>query len=142
MNVRVLPGPMGACELAATGLLQEAETSGQLPVCGNDLVRWLQQDGAYAMIGYRDDFPIGYVAFMIRTMEHGIRELFTLQVYNAGRRADADAGFAHLEAFARRMDCARIGTMLPVDVAEAHVRRFRWTPVAIYATRMVRPHVS
>jgi hypothetical protein len=129
-------------ELQTSGLLEEAQEIYDMPVCAEDVLRWLTQPDSFVLIGYDDDVPVGYVVFAVRTMEHGVRELFTLQTYNAGAKHHADVGLAALFTIAQKMNCARIGTMLPYDTAAVHCRRFGWTPSAVYATREVTPHVN
>lgn len=136
MDIRIFFAGDAVRELLSSGLLQDSEP--RMPIKAQDVVRWLGQPSTFALIGSVEGSPVGYVVGMMREVENGVRELFLLQTYNAGTRDYVDAGLETLERFGRELGCARLAGMIPLTAqGQAQIRRFHYTPVAVYCIREI-----
>jgi hypothetical protein len=133
-TMEIYPGKRALPALTRTGLLVGRD----LPVDPEDLYRFLQLTDTYAVIGYRDGVPQGYVICCKRFMEHEMPELFILQVAGDGGPGWVTEGWQQLHKFAARIGCHRIGAMFPVDRAPVLCRRFGFRPEGVFCVTPVR----
>ena len=124
---------------AARALLTSGQLAGRdLPISAEDVLRFLEVQDSYALIGFENGAPNGYAVVCKRTMEQLIPELFILQVASDGGALWVNEGWKAIHTFARKIGCHRIGTVLPYAEAPALMRRFGFEPQGVYCTALLR----
>lgn len=127
-----LRGYQAASVLNETGLLQEAAVDVALPLLSTDILEIVNSPDGFAMIGYDDTDPIGYVVGQVHFAGRGERHLFIHQAWTRGKPGMSKDAFAMLEKMAGILGCQGISTTAPLSLAKALQRRYKFTPTGMY----------
>jgi hypothetical protein len=138
IDFQMLRGQRGAMELCASGLLSEVVHLG-LPLTIHDVIKVIESDTGFVVIGYVDGSPVGYVVGQLHEPSVGVKHLFIQQAWTKGIPEWSQNCFDFLTQIAQVSGYQGIATTVPLKIAKAVERRYHFRPVGIY---MVRPIIG
>lgn len=127
-----LRGYQAAHVLQETGLLQEAAVDVAMPLLSTDVLEIAGSPEGFALVGYDDAEPVGYIVGQVHVMGRGERHLFVHQAWTKGNPGISKDAFVMLEKMAGVMGCQGISTTVPLAMARAVQRRYKFVPTGTY----------
>ena len=131
-------GQRAAYELQQSMLLDEADRY-DLPLTQEGALHAAGGETGFAVIGYADGDPVGYIVGEIRTTDHGEKMLFLSQSVTKGKPEWSRMAQQFVEGVARNLGCSHLAMTAPMDRAMALSRRYGFDMLGVYMTKRIKP---